>query len=145
MKKRKETSSFQRYLTRHEIQKVSTLTVTLASFLLGCTSGPGLTTGYVRPPIDDYRIVQILSRLPQDVEVIASVKASSDSGFSRERNLDYTINQLKKKAARLGANAIVITQRNSPTQMGTAETSGGGLVVTNNEREVVKGIAVWVD
>jgi uncharacterized protein YbjQ (UPF0145 family) len=73
------------------------------------------------------------------------VKASSDSGFSRERNLDHTINELKKKAARLGANAIVITQRDSPSHMGTAQTSGGGLVVTNNERERLKAIAIWID
>ena len=145
MKKCKEADLFQRCLTRYQIRTVWVLTITFASLLMGCTSGPGLTTGYVRPPLEDYRTVRILSRLPQDAEVIASVKASSDSGFSRERNLDYTINQLKKKAARLGANALVITGRNSPIQMGTAQTSGGGLVVTNNEREVVKGIAIWID
>lgn len=112
---------------------------------IGCTSGPGLVKGYTRPPIEDYRTVRVLGRLPQGAETIAAVKASSDSGFSRERNLDHTINELKKKAARLGANAIVITQRDSPSQMGTAQTSGGGLVVTNNERERLKAIAIWID
>jgi uncharacterized protein YbjQ (UPF0145 family) len=87
----------------------------------------------------------VLGRLPKNAETIASVKASSDSGFSRERNLDHAINELKKKAARLGANALVITGRNSLIQMGTAQTSGGGLVVTNNEREVVSAIAVWIE
>lgn len=112
---------------------------------LGCTQGPGLVTGYVRPPLEDYRNVRVLGRLPKDAETIAAIKASSDSGFSRERTLDHAINELKKKAARLGANAIVITSRKSPIQMGTAQTSGGGLVVTNNETEVVRGIAIWID
>ena len=89
--------------------------------------------------------MRVLGRLPKNAETIASVKASSDSGFSRERNLDHAINELKKKAARLGANALVVTRRSSPIQMGTAQTSGGGLVVTNNEREVVSAIAVWIE
>lgn len=89
--------------------------------------------------------MRVLGRLPKNAETIASVKASSDSGFSRERNLDHAINELKKKAARLGANAVVITRRNSPSQIGTAQTSGGGLVITNNEREALSGIAVWID
>ena len=89
--------------------------------------------------------MRVLGRLPKNAETIASVKASSDSGFSRERNLDHAINELKKKAARLGANALVITRRKSPIQMGTAQTYGGGLVVTNNEREVISAIAVWIE
>lgn len=125
--------------------KLKTITIFLTLCITGCTSGPGLVTGYVRPAIEDYRSVNLLPRLPKDAEVIASVRASSDSGFSRDRDLDHALNELKKKAARLGANALVITERSSPTRMGTAETSGGGLVVTNNERDVIKGIAIWID
>ena len=127
------------------LMKVLLAIIFLVIVSVGCTSGPGLVTGYVRPAIEDYRTVRVLGRLPKNAETIASVKASSDSGFSRERNLDHAINELKKKAARLGANALVVTRRNSPIQMGTAQTSGGGLVVTNNEREVVSAIAVWIE
>ena len=112
---------------------------------LGCTQGSGLVNGYLRPALEDYRTVRVLGRLPKDAETIVTIKASSDSGFSRERSLDHAINELKKKAARLGANAVVITSRKSPIQMGTAQTSGGGLVVTNNEKEVVRGIAIWIE
>ena len=105
----------------------------------------GLTTGYVRPPIDDYKTVRVLGRMPKAAEAIASVKASVDSGFTRERNLDHAINELKRKAARLGANGVVITRRNSPTEIGTAQTSGGGLVITNNGSEALRGIPIWID
>lgn len=105
----------------------------------------GLTRGYVRPPIEDYRTVRVLGRMPKDAEAIASVRASSDSGFARERNLDHAINELKRKAARLGANAVVITRRNSLSQIGTAQTSGGGLLITNNDSETLRGIAIWID
>lgn len=111
----------------------------------GCTMDLGLTKGYLRPPIEDYKSVRVLGRMPKGAEAIATVRASSDSGFARERNLDHTMNELKRKAARLGANAVVITRRNSPSQIGTAQTSGGGLVITNNESETLSGIAVWID
>ena len=119
--------------------------LTLVLLTPGCAMDLGLTTGYVRPPIDDYKTVRVLGRMPKAAEAIASVKASADSGFARERNLDHAINELKKRAARLGANAVVITRRNSPTQIGMAQTSGGGLVITNNESEALRGIAIWID
>ena len=121
--------------------------ILLILFLLtpACTADLGLTKGYLRPPIEDYKTVRVLGRMPKGAEAIATVRASSDSGFARERNLDHTMNELKRKAARLGANAVVITRRNSPSQIGTAQTSGGGLVITNNESEALSGIAIWIE
>ena len=117
----------------------------LALLTSSCTVDFGLKKGYLRPPIEDYKSVRVLGRMPKGAEAIATVRASSDSGFARERNLEHTMNELKRKAARLGANAVVITRRNSPSQIGTAQTSGGGLVITNNESETLSGIAVWID
>ena len=117
----------------------------LALLTSSCTVDFGLKKGYLRPPIEDYKSVRVLGRMPKGAEAIATVRASSDSGFARERNLEHTMNELKRKAARLGANAVVITRRNSPSQIGTAQTSGGGLVITNNESEALSGIAVWID
>ena len=125
---------------------VTALTLLILALLTpACTLDLGLTKGYLRPPIEDYKTVRVLGRMPKGAEAIATVRASSDSGFARERNLDHTMNELKRKAARLGANAVVITRRNSPSQIGTAQTSGGGLVITNNESETLSGIAVWID
>ena len=118
---------------------------TLVLLTPACTLDLGLAKGYLRPPIDDYKTVRVLGRMPKGAEAIATVRASSKSGFARERNLDHTMNELKRKAARLGANAVVITRRNSPSQIGTEQTSGGGLVITNNESETLSGIAVWID
>lgn len=119
--------------------------LTLVLLTPGCTLDLGLTKGYLRPPIEDYKTVRVLGRMPTGAEAIATVRASSDSGFARERNLDHAMNELKRKAARLGANAVVVTRRNSPSQIGTAQTSGGGLVITNNESESLSGIAIWID
>lgn len=119
--------------------------LTLVLLTPGCTLDLGLTKGYLRPPIEDYKTIRVLGRMPTGAEAIATVRASSDSGFARERNLDHAMNELKRKAARLGANAVVVTRRNSPSQIGTAQTSGGGLVITNNESESLSGIAIWID
>jgi len=130
------------------IESTPVATIVLLILVLltpACTLELGLTKGYLRPPIEDYKTVRVLGRMPKGAEAIATVRASSDSGFARERNLDHTMNELKRKAARLGANAVVITRRNSPSQIGSAQTTGGGLVITNNESETLSGIAVWID
>lgn len=143
---------FHEKLASQRLNKVTKRTPTAALILLflvllttGCTMDLGLTKGYLRPPIEDYKTVLVLGRMPKGAEAIATVRASSDSGFARERNLDHAMNELKRKAARLGANAVVITRRNSPSQIGTAQTSGGGLVITNNESEELSGIAIWIE
>jgi hypothetical protein len=67
-----------------------------------CTMDLGLTKGYLRPPIEDYKTVRVLGRMPKGAEAIATVRASSDSGFARERNLDHAMNELKKKSSASG-------------------------------------------
>lgn len=141
-----EINALNRINSMIENTSIAALTLLILVLLTpACKMDLGLTEGYLRPPIEDYKTVRVLGRMPKDAEAIATVRASSDSGFARERNLEHTINELKRKAARLGANAVVITRRNSPSHIGTAQTSGGGLVVTNNESEALSGIAIWID
>ena len=140
-----EISQPQRYQVIRSVIKAALPSLVFILLTSGCTIDLGLTKGYLRPPLEDYKTVRVLGRMPKGAEAIATVIASSDSGFARERNLDHTMNELKRKAARLGANAVVITRRNSPSQIGATQTSGGGLVITNNKSEALSGIAVWID
>ena len=117
----------------------------LTAFLQGCALDPLPTTGEQRPTITDHKTVRVLSSVPLGAERIAVVKASSDAGFSRRRDLDHAVDELKKRAAKVGANALVITQRSTSTELGTASTSGGGTILTSNEVEFVRGIALWID
>ena len=96
----------------------------LTALLQGCASDPMHTTGERRPTIADYKTVRVLSTVPLGAQRIAVVKASSDSGFSRRRDLDHAVGELKKRAAKVGANALVITRRATSAEMGTASTSG---------------------
>jgi len=111
----------------------------------GCASGSALVTGQTRPAIDDHTTVRILNKMPEDAEEIAVLKASSDSGWTQQASLDYAVDELKKQAAKVGANAVVLTGRDTSSQVAGVPAYGGGTIVSSSEVEVVQGIAVWVD
>ena len=117
------------------------LIVTLA----GCASGSALVTGQTRPAIEDFTTVNILTEMPDGAEQIAIVKASSNKGITQQKSLDYAVEELKKQAAKVGANAVVLTDRETGTQVVGVPVYGGGTTVSSSEIEIVEGIAVYVD
>ncbi|MDJ0817786.1 MAG: hypothetical protein QNJ58_16370 [Desulfobacterales bacterium] len=117
----------------------------IAAVLTGCASGSALVTGQTRPAIEDHTAVRILTEMPEGAEEIAIVKASSDSGATQQGSLDYTVDELKKQAAKVGANAVVLTGRDTSSQTVGVPVYGGGTIVSSSEVEIVQGIAVWVD
>jgi hypothetical protein len=116
--------------------------VVILAFLAGCASGSALVTGQTRPAISDHTGVNILTEMPEGAEQIAILKASSDWGWTQQGSLDYAVDELKKQAAKVGANTVVLTVRG--TSVG-APVSSGGDVVSFSEAEIVQGIAVWID
>jgi uncharacterized protein YbjQ (UPF0145 family) len=115
------------------------------AFLAGCASGSALVTGQTRPVIKDYMTVRILTEMPEGAEEIAIVKASSNSGWTQQGKLDHAVDQLKSEAAKVGANAVVVTTRDTASQTVGVPVYGGGTVVSSSEVEIVHGIAIWVD
>ena len=114
-------------------------------FLAGCASGSALVIGKTRPAIEDHTTVSILTKMPEGAEEIAIVKASSDSGWTQQGSLDYAIDELKRQAAKVGANAVVLTVRDTSSQVAGVPAYGGGTVVGSSEVEIVQGIAVWIE
>ena len=117
----------------------------MAFVLVGCASGSALVTGQTRPAIEDFNTVTILSEMPEGAEQIAVVKASSDAGMTQQGSLDYAVEELKKQAAKVGANAVVLTGRDTSSQVVGVPVYGGGTIVSSSETEIVQGIAVWTD
>ena len=117
----------------------------MAAVLVGCASGSALVVGQTRPAIEDYSSVKILTEMPDGAEQIAIVKASSHMGWNQQQSLDYAVEELKKQAAKVGANAVVITDRDTSTQVVGVPVYGGGTVVSSSETEIVEGIAVYVE
>ena len=121
------------------------LVAIVAAVLAGCASGSALVIGQVRPAIEDVTTVMILTEMPDGAEQIAIVKASSDSGWSHQESLDYAVYELKKQAAKVGANAVVLTGRGASTQVVGVPVYGGGTIISSSEKEIVEGIAVYVE
>ena len=127
------------------VEMKSVLIVVVATILVGCASGSALVTGTVRPPIEDFTTVALLTEMPDGAEQIAIVKASSDSGWNQQQSLDYAVEELKKQAAKVGANAVVITDRDTTTGVTSVPTYDGGTIVSSTETEIIEGVAIWTN
>ena len=121
------------------------LITVVAAVLVGCASGSALVTGETRPAIEDYTTVTILTEMPEGAEQIAIVQATSGSGWTQQQKLDYAVEELQQQAARIGANAVVITDRDTSTQVISVPAADGSTIVTSGNKEVVEGIAIWVE
>ena len=96
--------------------------ILFVSVFLGCATAPGATiiTGETRPAISPHEVIIYLEP-PYQYEVIGLLEASSESNSRRQRQaaVDRAINDLKERAAQIGANGILIVNM-------TTERTGGG-------------------
>lgn len=77
--------------------------------------GTALVTGIQRSATDP-ETVNIYTEIPENYEVIGLVSASSDSGWTEQECLNYAIDELKKQAAKIGANGIILDSINKSTE-----------------------------
>ena len=113
--------------------------------LLGCATGSALVTGQARTAIEDHLSVKVLTQMPVGAEEIAIVKASSDAGWTEQGSLDYAVEELKKQAAKLGANAVVITGRDSSSEVYSVPVYNSFPITGSSSTEIVQGVAIWVN
>ena len=100
-----------------------------------CSSGSAIVTGATRTPLLPEK-VKIYLEPPEDFEVIGIVNASSDAGWTEQGSQDYAIKELKKQAAKLGANGVLLL---SSADMTTGYVNG--VVIT---AKTVQGRAIFV-
>lgn len=92
--------------------------LSLFSFLIfSCASGTVLVTGTQRPATNADEVV-VYTEAPEKYEVIGIVTASSDAGWTAQGSLDYAIAELKKQAAKIGANGVIVES------VGTSNSGG---------------------
>ena len=122
--------------------------ITFAIGFAGCTTSDVIMTGTARSPVSPDSIKMYL-RPPEKFESIGLVTASSNSTPIRSKNKQSALTELRKKAATLGANGILLIQDDgSVGSVGTVivlpgssvgiATSGRGTLVE------VKGEAIYV-
>ena len=115
--------------------------VLLLTILFSCSTAEGtaLVTGKERAAISPDKVV-IYAEPPAKYEVIGIVTASSDSGWTEQEDLNYAIEELKKQAAKIGANGVLLEN------VRTAESGGVisyGVYVPISAKEV-SGKAIYV-
>ena len=116
----------------------------------GCATGTVVITGKVREPIP-FESVKILQQYPPNYESIAIVNSKSEEGvFTNQRMVDLAIEALKKQAAKVGANAVVLKthgQQSAGTVGNVISTGGGGGVFAggNVMYNVFSGDAIYTE
>ncbi|MBP5695082.1 MAG: hypothetical protein J6X11_00370 [Treponema sp.] len=107
--------------------------------LVACASGNALVTGTQRPATSPESVV-LYTEAPEKYEVIGIVNASSDATGSAQTDLNYAVAELKKQAAKIGANGIILQDVSS--------SSGDGILIGNvlvyEDKQKVSGKAIYV-
>jgi hypothetical protein len=111
--------------------------------LTGCASGSALVIGTPRAPTDPLS-VKIYTTPPPTFDEIAIVKASSDSGWTQQGDLDYALQEPKKQAAKVGANGVLLTATGTQTGVASVPVYGGGTIIGTTEKQVLEGRAIFV-
>ena len=114
--------------------------VLLVVLFFSCASGSSVVTGNQRPAISPDEVV-IYAEEPEKYEVIGIVTASSDATGISQKDLDYAIAELKKQAAKIGANGVVL--QNVSSSNGSGLFIGG--IFVNEKSQDVSGKAIYVE
>ena len=119
------------------------IVIFFCAVLSGCAVGSSIITGNVRPAISESE-VKIYIDAPTQYETIGIVEASSDVEFSRQAAQDRVINQLKLRAAKMGANGVFLTNTGSQSSGATGFVSNGIFFSSTSNKITAQGRAIYV-
>ncbi len=116
----------------------------LALLALGaCASGSAIVTGNTRVPVALVQ-VKIYLEPPAAFEVIGLVSASSDAGWTEQGSVNYAIEELKKQAAKLGANGVLLVSAGEKTTTVVGGYGTGYYYAIPVTAKTVQGRAIFV-
>ena len=111
--------------------------------IAACASGSSIVTGSTRAPIASEK-VRLYLEPPADFEVIGLVSASSDAGWTEQGSVDYAIEELKKQAAKLGANGVLVVSSGDKTTTVVGGYGTGFVYAVPVTAKTVEGRAIFV-
>ena len=124
----------------------------LALLSAGCASTSKVMLGQARAPVDP-ATVQIYSTPPAGSQEIAQLESASAVGFGTQGQTDAAVMRLKREAAALGANGVILMgvgSSGSPVGMSVGAGSygshvggGGGIGIPTTQKRAA-GVAIWV-
>lgn len=124
----------------------------LALALSACAGTSKVMLGQARPPVDPAQ-VQIYTTPPPGSIEIAQLESSSAVGFGTQGQTDAAVARLKREAASLGANGVILMgvgSSGSPVGMSVGagsygRHSGGGLGIgIPTTQKKAAGVAIYV-
>jgi hypothetical protein len=116
----------------------------LALLLVACASGSVIVTGTKRAPLDPSD-VKLYLEAPASFEVIGLVNASSDAGWTEQDSQDYAVQELKKQAAKLGANGVLLETTGARTSTVVGGYGTGSFYAIPVTEKTVSGKAIFVN
>ncbi len=115
----------------------------LLLLLTACSDGSYILTGELRAPVDESDVIIYLED-HADYETIGWVEAVSDIGFSRQKAQDKVVKQLKKQAAKMGANGVILSAVYSENEHEDGIYVDGIYFSSSNKKMKAQGKAVFV-
>jgi len=122
----------------------------IAALMAGCATGAAIVTGVKRTPIDPSQ-VRIYSSPPASYEEVAIISSNSywSWAWHEQAKMDTATRELREKAAKLGANGVVlknvgnaaISAGGGGMGIGAGMFAGGGVV---NNMTTLDGVAIYV-
>ena len=120
--------------------------------LVSCASTSRTLVGQPRTPVDP-ALVQIYTNAPAGSIQIAQIEATSAAGFGTQGQADAAVARLKREAAALGANGVVLMgvgNQRAPVSFGLGGGNYGrhggvgvGVGVPATQKNAA-GMAIWV-
>jgi len=117
--------------------------VLLTTLVTACASGSYILTGQQRQPIQPTG-VKLYTSPPSNYEVIAIVNASSDAGWTEQGSQDYAVEELKKQAAKLGANGVLLMATGETSSTTVGSYGNGMLFAIPVTAKTISGKAIYV-
>lgn len=114
-----------------------------AVLLAGCATGSSLVTGKAHPPTDPAS-VKLLTEATSGYESIGIVTSEGYATLSRQQTQDNALEELKKQAAAIGANAIILRDMNDKNVTNFSYSRWGGLNSSNGTRVVMQAEAIFI-
>ena len=124
----------------------------LALALSGCAGTSKVMLGSARPPVDPSQVRIYTTPPPGSVE-IAQLESSSAVGFGTQGQTDAAVARLKRDAAALGANGVILMgvgSSGSPVGMsvgagsyGSHSAGGIGIGIPTTQKKAA-GVAIYV-
>jgi uncharacterized protein YbjQ (UPF0145 family) len=111
--------------------------------MISCATGSVIITGNVRPAIDPSE-VRIYLEPPSQYEIIGIIEASGDVWTTRQAAQDKLLNELKSRAAKIGANGVLLVDTGNATSNSGGFYSGGFFYSTSYQTVAAQGRAIFV-